>query len=196
MRGKFFDYLLGSKFYVYTDNSPLAYFRESKLGALQIWWLSELALCDFTINYQTRRSNKATNVLSRLPPEDDSKIESGWDCNKVEVISYSSVCEVVDSYFDTTKISDDLMKEALSINCTVHHYWGGRCRGNLGYAKLCVCSQSGYTWGHGRRIEERPYHWISLSLCYSWRKIKIISHCKDQIKGCTEIFSGVWQATI
>ena len=49
----FCDYLLGSKFRVYMDNSPLAYVREreSKLGASQIWWLSELALFDFTIHY-------------------------------------------------------------------------------------------------------------------------------------------------
>ena len=48
---KFHDYLLGSKFHVYMDNSPLVYVRESKLGASQIWWLSELALFDFIIHY-------------------------------------------------------------------------------------------------------------------------------------------------
>ena len=46
---KFHDYLLDSQFQVYTDNNPLAYVQESKLGALQIQWLSELALFDFTI---------------------------------------------------------------------------------------------------------------------------------------------------
>ena len=64
---KFCDHLLGLKFYMYTDNSPLAYIRESKLGTSQIWWLSELALLDFTICYQTGRSNKATDALSRHP---------------------------------------------------------------------------------------------------------------------------------
>ena len=33
---KFRDYLLGSKFTVYTDNNPLAYVQTSKLGASQI----------------------------------------------------------------------------------------------------------------------------------------------------------------
>ena len=33
---KVHDYLLGSKFHVYTDNSHLAYVRESKLDASQI----------------------------------------------------------------------------------------------------------------------------------------------------------------
>ena len=42
----FHDYLLDSKFHVYIDNSPLAYVREGKLGASQIWWLNELALFD------------------------------------------------------------------------------------------------------------------------------------------------------
>ena len=50
---KFRDYLLGSQFQVYTDNNPLAYVMESKLGASQIWWLSELALFDFVIKYRT-----------------------------------------------------------------------------------------------------------------------------------------------
>ena len=50
---KFRDYLLGSWFQVYTDNNPLTYVMESKLGASQIWWLSELALFNFVIKYQT-----------------------------------------------------------------------------------------------------------------------------------------------
>ena len=33
---KFHDYFLGLKFHIYTDNSSLAYVRESKLGASQI----------------------------------------------------------------------------------------------------------------------------------------------------------------
>ena len=48
---KFCDYLLQSKFHVCMDNSPLVSVRESKLGASQIQWLSELALFDFTTHY-------------------------------------------------------------------------------------------------------------------------------------------------
>ena len=44
---KFQDYLLGSKFPVYSVNNPLAYVQESKLGACQIRWLSKLALFNF-----------------------------------------------------------------------------------------------------------------------------------------------------
>ena len=41
------------------------------------------------------------------------------DCNAVEIISYSSVCEVVDKYLNTTKVPGDLKKEALSISCAI-----------------------------------------------------------------------------
>ena len=100
---KFYDYLLGSKFHVYMDISPLAYVRESKLGVSQIQWLSELALSDFTIHYQTGRPNKAANALGRHPHTDEEiKIESGSDCDEMEVISYSSVCKVVDEDLNTT----------------------------------------------------------------------------------------------
>ena len=49
---KLWDYLLGSKFTIYRDNNPLAYVRESRLGAAQIRWLSKLVLFDFDIKYR------------------------------------------------------------------------------------------------------------------------------------------------
>ena len=117
---KFCDYLLGSKFHVYTDNSPLAYVRESKLGASQIRCLSELAFSDFTIHYRTGRSNRAANALSRHPHTDEEiNQERGSDCNEVEVIWYSSVCKVVDQILNTTKVPDDLKAEAQSISCMI-----------------------------------------------------------------------------
>ena len=89
---KFHDYLLGSKFHVYTDNSPLAYVRESRLGTAQIQWLSEVALFDFTIHYRTGRSNRAADALSRHPHlEEEINRERGSDCNEVEVISYTFI---------------------------------------------------------------------------------------------------------
>ena len=87
---KFKDYLLGSKFTVYTDNNPLVYIKTSKLGAAQIRWLSKLALYDFNIIYQTGKSNLVADALSWQPespnhidnhPEHDSDEE--W-----EAVSY------------------------------------------------------------------------------------------------------------
>ena len=50
---KFKDYLLGSKFNIFTENNPLCYIKSSKLEAAQIRWLSELALYNFDIVYCT-----------------------------------------------------------------------------------------------------------------------------------------------
>ena len=71
---KFKDYLLGSKFTVFTDNNPLCYIRSSKLGAAQIRWLSELGLYDFDIVYRTGKSNLVADALSRRP-EVEEEIE-------------------------------------------------------------------------------------------------------------------------
>ena len=71
---KFKDYLLGSKFMVFTDNNPLCYIKSSKLGAAQIRWLSELALYDFDIVYRSGKSNLVADTLSRRP-EVEEEIE-------------------------------------------------------------------------------------------------------------------------
>ena len=116
------DYLLGSQFQVYTDNNPLAYVMESKLGASQIRWLSELALFDFVIEYQTGRSNRATDALSHRPfnPScDDSFAESEADSDECEVISYSSVCEAADLCLNSAKIPEDLKQQAQDISCAI-----------------------------------------------------------------------------
>ena len=64
---KFKDYLLGSKFTLFTDNNPLCYIKSSKLGAAQIHWLSELMLYDFDIVYRTGKSTLVTDALSCHP---------------------------------------------------------------------------------------------------------------------------------
>ena len=73
---KFKDYLLGSKFTVFTDNNPLCYIISSKLGAAQIRWLSELALYDFDIVYHSGKSNLVADTLSRRP-EVEEETEKG-----------------------------------------------------------------------------------------------------------------------
>ena len=87
---KFKDYLLGSKFTVYTDNNPLVYIKISKLGVAQICWLSKLALYDFDIVYRTGKSNLVTDALSRRPESPNSNIKKrGEDSDKEwEAISY------------------------------------------------------------------------------------------------------------
>ena len=129
---KFQDYLLGSQFQVYTDNNLLAYVQESKLGASQIRWISELTLFDFTIKYQTGHSNRAVDSLSHHPfnPFCDFETEStdsdevevisySATCNEVETIPYLVVCVALDQCLNGSKIPEVLKQEAQDICCAV-----------------------------------------------------------------------------
>ena len=88
---KFKDYLLGSKFTVFTDNNPLCYIKSSKLGATQICWLSELALYDFDIVYHSGKSNLVADALSRCPKveeETEKEIPPKSDDDEWIMVSY------------------------------------------------------------------------------------------------------------
>ena len=86
---KFKDYLLGSKFTVFTDNNPL-YIKSSKLGAAQIRWLSELALYDFDIVYRSGKSNLVADALSRRPEvEEETEKEIPLESDDDEWIAVS-----------------------------------------------------------------------------------------------------------
>ena len=65
---KFKDYLMGSKFEIFTDNNPLCYIQTSgKLGATEQRWVSQLAQYDFTVKYRPGKQNSAADALSRMP---------------------------------------------------------------------------------------------------------------------------------
>ena len=88
---KFKDYLLGSKFTVFTDNNPLCYIKSSKLGAAQIRWLSELVLYDFDIIYRSGKSNLVADTLSRCPEveeETEKEIPPESDDDEWIAVSY------------------------------------------------------------------------------------------------------------
>ena len=124
--------MLGSQFQVYMDNNPLTYVQESKLGASQIRWLSELALFDFTIKNQTGHSNRAADALSCCPFNPSSNFDNeSTDSDEVEVISYSAacnevetipyllVCEALDQCLNGSNIPEVLKQEAQDISCVV-----------------------------------------------------------------------------
>ena len=101
-------------------------------GCITNQWLSELALFNFTIKYQTGHSNRTTDTLSCCPfnPSYNFKSES-TDSDKVEVISYSatcdggetipysSVCEAFNYCLNDSKIPEDVKQEAQEISCAV-----------------------------------------------------------------------------
>ena len=112
---KFRDYLLGSKFTVYTNSNPLAYIQTSKLGASQIRWLSKLALFDFNIIYRSGKTNQATDALSQHP-EPNCKLESdddsGNDSSDPVVLAYATICDIIKLVLGDTKIPLDIKKKA------------------------------------------------------------------------------------
>ena len=105
---KFRDYLLGSKFTVYTDNNPLAYVKESKLGVAQIRWLSKLALFDFDIKYRSGKSNQAADALSHRPMTDE--ILSDTESDGYETISYTVMCDDLSEVIKGEKLPLDLKR--------------------------------------------------------------------------------------
>lgn len=76
---KFRDYLLGSKFIVYTDNNPLSYIHKAKqrVDATTMRWIGELAQFNFSVKYRSGRVNRNADALSRRPIS--SEIESVVD---------------------------------------------------------------------------------------------------------------------
>ena len=60
---------------VYTNNNPLTHIQISKLGMSQSHWLSELALFDFIIQYQSGKTNKTADALSQHPVNTEFEME-------------------------------------------------------------------------------------------------------------------------
>ena len=106
---KFRDYFLGSKFTVYTDNNPLAYVKESKLGAAQIRWLSELAIFDFDIKYRSGKLNQVADALSHRPVT-DMEILSNTESDRYETISYTVMCDDLSEVINGEKLPLDLKR--------------------------------------------------------------------------------------
>ena len=108
---KFKDYLLGSKFTVFTENNPLVYVKTSKLGAAQIRWLSKLALYDFDILYRTGHSNLIANALSCRPEavgENHNQTCSDNDDEEWQAISYSTICKELQGIIRGVKVEHSL----------------------------------------------------------------------------------------
>ena len=127
---KFKDYLLGSKFTVFTDNNPLVYVKTSKLGAAQIRWLSELALYDFDIVYRTGRSNLVADALSHRPEvegENHNQTGSDNDDEEWQAISYSTICEELAGVLGGVKVGHAL-KERIQVVQSAEDDIYGSCK--------------------------------------------------------------------
>ncbi len=106
---KFREYLLGSKFTVFTDNNPLYYIQKptKKLGATEMRWIADLAQFDFDIKYRSGKTNVVADALSRQP-------EEYKNCIHMEDVS---VC--FEQLTQTVKIPLELHLEADAVNLEV-----------------------------------------------------------------------------
>ena len=67
---RFYEYLYGGHFEVYTDNNPLTYIlTTAKLNATGQRWVASLANYNFKIFYRSGNPNVEANALSRIPWE-------------------------------------------------------------------------------------------------------------------------------
>lgn len=64
---KFKEYLLGSKFTVWTDNNPLTHIENAKLSAVEQRWVADLAPFDFDLKFRRGKENSNADALSRRP---------------------------------------------------------------------------------------------------------------------------------
>ena len=74
---KFREYLLGSRFVVYTDNNPLTYlFKTKKLSSLEHRWANALAPFNFEFKFRSGSTNIQADILSRLNHHQDKDMSS------------------------------------------------------------------------------------------------------------------------
>ena len=90
------------------DNNPLAHVKESKFGAAQICWLSELTLFDFDIKYQSGKTNLAAYTLSNHPYNPDSELEEDDKDHEYKTISYPMVCQLLGEELSGLKLDWEL----------------------------------------------------------------------------------------
>ena len=117
---KFRNYLLGSKFTVYTNNNPVAYVQTSKLGASQICWLSDLALFNYNIICRSCRTNKSSYALSWYPePSCELGSDSDTDSDEPVVLLYATICNIIKPVLGDTKCPFAIKKEAQATSNSV-----------------------------------------------------------------------------
>ncbi|XP_063820175.1 uncharacterized protein LOC135062022 [Pseudophryne corroboree] len=79
---KFAEYLTAAHVDIFTDNNPLAYLENAKLGALEQRWVARLAKFSYKIRYRSGKSNTNADALSRFPVETPEPGGEEDDCGE------------------------------------------------------------------------------------------------------------------
>ena len=99
---------MGSQFTAYTDNNPIAYIKESKLGLAQIRWLSKHVLFDFDIKYRIGKSNQAADTLSHCPTSSTDISSDGESKEEYKTMPYEIVSDDLTDVVKGIKILIDV----------------------------------------------------------------------------------------
>ena len=100
---KFRDYLVGSKFVVYTDNNPLAHLQNAKLGATEQRWVAQLAPFNMEVKFRPGKVNRCADALSRRPLEVIEVAEVVGDCANIPCEIRSATGKGCTKVFDVSK---------------------------------------------------------------------------------------------
>ena len=106
------------------------YVKTSKLGAVQIRWLSELALYDFDIVYRTGHSNLIADTLSHRPEvkgENHNQVCSDTDDEEWQAISYSAICKELEGIISGVKVGHSL-RERIQVVQSAEDEMYGSCK--------------------------------------------------------------------
>ena len=119
----FWNYLLGLKFMVYTDNNSLAYIKTRKFAAAQIQWCSKLALFNFNIQYPSGETNKAADASRQCPVNQEVEMEGDSDNDTKDsvVLSYATICETLSTALGVVKIPYSIKRKSRQLAMK----WGG-----------------------------------------------------------------------
>ena len=111
---KFRDYLLGSKFVVFTDNNPLSYFQSARLDAKEMRWAAQLAQFDFQIKYRSGKANQNADALSRQPslPQQFSNV----NMDEIHADNDATQTDIFESLMHSVPL-DCLLKRAIAGDC-------------------------------------------------------------------------------
>ena len=136
---------------VHTDNNPLVYVKTSKLGAVQICWLSELTLYDLNIVYRMGKSNLVADALSQRPESMD-QVNSGksqdsdekWEAVSYPVTNMGSIpedCVIIPNQVFSREITSIVGGTKIGADLWEHIKLEGSTHENLGEMELIeICS--------------------------------------------------------
>ena len=91
---RFYEYLYGGQFYVYTDNNPLMYILSSaKLDATGQRWVASLANYNFRIFYKIGKTKVEADALNCIPRSEHTIIDTSMVKAIITAVPHTDLSE-------------------------------------------------------------------------------------------------------